>query len=213
MNVFIVYAHPEPKSFDHALKERAFQVLTREGHAVEVSDLYAMRFKAQVDAGDFTEPLDPMHFNLRAEQKHAADNGTFSPDILAEQRKLLWCDMLLLQFPLWWYSVPAILKGWFDRVLAYGVAYGQGRNLAGRRAMLVLTTGGPARPFTAAKQRTISDMLDTIQRGTLYFCGLEVLPPFAIYGAADTDMEKQEQLLIQYTQLLRALDEIPPINY
>jgi NAD(P)H dehydrogenase (quinone) len=213
MNIFIVYAHPEPKSFDGAMLDKALQVLTQAGHQVVVSDLYDMRFKATVDADDFTDPVDEMYFDLQAEQKHASETGTFSPDIIAEQRKLAWCDLLLLQFPLWWYGVPAIVKGWIDRVLAYGFAYGQGYNLSGRRAILVTTTGGPVRTFTSEKQRTISDMLDTIQRGTLYFCGMDVLPPYAIYGAAHADSDQRNQMLGQYTQLLRSLDQIPPIDY
>ncbi|GAB4345358.1 MAG: NAD(P)H-dependent oxidoreductase [Phototrophicales bacterium] len=213
MNVLIVYAHPEPKSFDADMRDRAVQILTREGHAVVVSDLYAMRFKAQLDADDFTDPADEIYFNLQKEQLHAAETGTFAADILAEQRKLLWSNMLILQFPLWWYSVPAIMKGWIDRVLAYGFAYGQGRNLKGRRAMLVMTTGGQVQPFTMEKQNILSAMLDHVQRGTLHFCGFDVLPPFAVYGAANANADQREQFMVQYTQLLRGLHLIDPIAY
>jgi NAD(P)H dehydrogenase (quinone) len=213
MRVLIVYAHPDPKSFDHFLLETTVDYLTQEGHAVEVSDLYAMRFKAQVDADDFTDPLDALNLNILAEQRHAAETHTYTSDILTEQRKLLWAEMLILQFPLWWYGVPAIMKGWFDRVLTYGFAYGQGRNLGGRRAMLVMTTGGEPLPFTSDKQRTLSDMLDYLQRGTLYFCGFDVLPPFAIYGATNATADQRDQFLLQYKQLLRALAYIPPIEY
>ncbi|MFW5691419.1 MAG: NAD(P)H-dependent oxidoreductase [Chloroflexota bacterium] len=213
MNVLIVYAHPEPKSLDGAMKDRAREVLMRAGHAVEVSDLYEMRFKAAADADDFTHPVDEFYFNMRKEQRHAAETGTFSPDIQAEHRKLFWCDHLILQFPLWWYGMPAIMKGWVDRVLAYGVVYGQGQSLAGRRAMIVTTTGGMPRPYTSDKQRTISDILDNLQRGTLHFCGMDVLPPFAVYGATNVSADQREQVLLQYTQLLRALDQIPPIEF
>lgn len=213
MRVLIVYAHPDPKSFDHDLLEIAIETLKQEGHDVEVSDLYALRFKSEVDANDFTNPLDALNFNLLAEQKHASETHTYSADILLEQRKLVWCDMLIMQFPLWWYSVPAIMKGWIDRVLAYGFAYGQGTNLRGRRAMLVMTTGGTHLPFTSDKQRILSDMLDYLQRGTLDFCGLEVLPPFAVYGASNTSDEQQDQIILQYVQLLRGLPYIPSIVY
>ena len=213
MNILIVYAHPEPKSFDAEMRDRAVQVLTHEGHSVMVSDLYAMRFKATLDADDFPDPADDVFFNMQKEQLHAAENGTFAPDILAEQRKLQWCDMLILQFPLWWYSAPAILKGWIDRVLAYGFAYGQGRNLKGRRAMLVMTTGGQVQIFTADKQNILTSMLDHIQRVTLHFCGFDVLPPFAVYGAANTNADQREQFLVQYSQLLRGIHLIDPIGY
>ena len=213
MNVFIVYAHPEPKSFDAVMRDYAVDTLAHAGHTVELSDLYLMRFKPTVDVDDFTMPLNPLALDVKLEQRHAAENGTFAPDILAEQRKLLWCDVLILQFPLWWYAVPALMKGWIDRVFTYGFAYGQGRKLEGKRAMLVMTTGGPVLPFTSNKQRVLSDMLDYLQRGTLDFCGFEVLPPFAVYGAAAIHPEQREQVLLQYAQLLRSLAYLPPIEF
>lgn len=213
MNVLIVYAHPDPKSFDGQMRDRALQVLKQAGHAVQLSDLYEMRFKAIADRGDFTNPLDSKCFDLHAEQLHAAQSGGFTPDIVQEQQKILWADMIILQFPLWWYSLPAMLKGWVDRVLAYGFAYGQGRSLSERRAMLVVTTGGPTRPFTPEKRTAISELLDHVQRGTLHFCGLDVLPPFAVYGAANATPEQAEQFILQYTQVLLSLEQIEPIHY
>jgi len=79
---------------------------------------------------------------------HATETDSFAPDIKAEMDKLFWCDQLIFQFPLWWFSMPAILKGWIDRVFAMGKIYGGGKwynngVFAGRRAMLSVTTGGP----------------------------------------------------------------------
>ena len=72
----------------------------------------------------------------------------FAPDVQAEIDKLMAADFLILQFPFWWYSVPAMLKGWIDRVFAYGVAYDFGRTwdrgvFRGRSAMLAFTTSAP----------------------------------------------------------------------
>ena len=195
------------------MKDRAITVLNGQGHSVRLSDLYAMRFKAVVDADDFIDPADNSHFDLQAEQMRAAERGTFAPDILIEQQKLLWADAVLFQFPLWWYSVPAIMKGWFDRVLAYGFAYGSGRNLIGRRAMLVVTTGGPPRNFSPAIQKAINEMLTHVQRGVLSLCGFDVLPPFAAYGATNASPEQQEHYLTQYTQILLALNQIKPVRH
>lgn len=213
MRVLIVYAHPDPKSFDHDLLEISVMTLKQEGHDVEVSDLYALRFKSEVDANDYTDPLDPLNLDILAEQKHASETHTYSSDILMEQRKLLWCELLILQFPLWWYSAPAIMKGWIDRVLTYGFAYGQGNNLRGRRAMLVMTTGGQHQPFTSDKQRVLINMLDHLQYGTLDFCGFSVLPPFAVYGASNASNDERDQVISQYIQLLRGLPYIQPIPY
>lgn len=212
MNVLIVYAHPEPRSFDAQMKDEAVKVLTDMGYAVQVSDLYAMEFYPIASRDDFIEHAHDV-FDLRSEQAHAARHGTFAPDILAEQQKLLWADVVILQFPLWWYSVPAILKGWFDRVLAYGFAYGQGRSLVGRRAMLVTTTGGPTRIYTPEMRDALIALFEPIQRHTLHFCGFEVLPPFAVYGAADATAEQRREYLAEYREILRALNRIVPLRF
>ncbi len=212
MNIFIVYAHPEPRSFDNEMKHKAIDVLTQAGHAVQVSDLYAMRFKAVMDSTDFTRPVDQQCFNPQLEQQHAAQTNTFIADIQHEQHKLIWAELVVFQFPMWWYSAPAIVKGWIDRVLAYGFAYGS-HSLRGRRAMLVVSTGGQPRPFTPEKRVVVSQLLDHIQRSVLYFCGLDVLPPYAVYGAVNATQQQREHFMLQYVQLLRTIDEITPLDF
>jgi len=213
MNILLIYAHPAPESFDCALKDKAVEILSADGHIVQVSDLYAMRFKAAADIADFNEPINPAVCNFQVEQINAVQYGSFAPDIVQEQQKVLWANLLIFQFPLWWYSVPAITKGWLDRVLTYGFAYGQGRDLRGRSALLVVTTGGAPRPFTAEKRMVINNMLDHIQRGILYFCGLDILPPYAVYGAANMTPEQREHVLEQYAYLLRSIQQLSPIDY
>lgn len=147
MKVLIVYAHPEPDSFGGAMLRTALQALESDGHEVRVSDLYGMGFEPVASAADFQQRRFPDRLQYDREQKLASEKPDgFSPDIRAELDKLLWCDHLVFQFPLWWFSVPAILKGWIDRVLANGTAYGQGKRLdtgglKGRRAMLAFSTG------------------------------------------------------------------------
>ncbi|HHM7662737.1 TPA: NAD(P)H-dependent oxidoreductase [Pseudomonas aeruginosa] len=155
MNVLIVYAHPEPRSLNGALKDFAVARLEAAGHAVQVSDLYAMGWKAVLDAGDSLEREASERFDPSATSLRAFENGWQSVDIAGEQDKLRWADTLILQFPLWWFSMPAILKGWIDRVYACGFAYGVGEHsdshwgdrygegrMQGKRAMLVVTAGG-----------------------------------------------------------------------
>ena len=116
MNVLIVYAHPEPRSLNGALKDFAVARLEAAGHAVQVSDLYAMGWQAVLDAGDSLEREARERFDPSATSLRAFENGWQSVDIAGEQDKLRWADTLILQFPLWWFSMPAILKGWIDRV-------------------------------------------------------------------------------------------------
>src|SRR6478752_3045271 len=128
MNVLIVYAHPEPRSLNGSLKEFSVKRLRDAGHAVQVSDLYAMNWKAALDAGDSVAHTTGDRFDPSRASKYAFENGLQSADIAAEQAKLKWADAVILQFPLWWFSMPAIMKGWVERVYAYGLAYGVGEH-------------------------------------------------------------------------------------
>jgi len=127
MNILIVHAHPEPRSFNGAMMREAVRVLEAEGHEVTVSDLYAMRWNPASDRSNFTTEADPDFLKLQNEEVHAAQHDGFAPDVQAEITKVLACDALIFQFPMWWFAMPAILKGWVDRVFAAGVAYGGGR--------------------------------------------------------------------------------------
>lgn len=219
MKVFLVHAHPEPRSFTSAMKDVAIETLTGAGHEVRVSDLYAMRFKASLDAEDFPEAADPGFFKAQAEQVKAHESGALAADILAEQEKLFWSDVLLLQFPLWWFSVPAILKGWVDRVFTMGRIYGGGKwysngALGGRRAMCVLTTGGPEAIYgPRGRNGSLDKVLFHVQHGMLAFVGYEVLPPFVAWGAARAGDEGRARYLDAYRERLLTLGSTPSIPF
>ena len=102
MRVFIVHAHPEPKSFCTAMKSAAVEEFERQGHEVQVSDLYAMGFQPVASAADFGDRADPDYCTYALEQRHGLNTGTLSADIRAELDKLLWCDLLVVVFPVFW---------------------------------------------------------------------------------------------------------------
>lgn len=154
MNILIVNAHPEPQSFCSSLFNTALATLGDIGHQVKASDLYRMGFDPISDRRNYTTVKDPDYLKPQIEEMHASDVAGFSPDLDAEMRKVEWCDLMIWQFPLWWFSVPAIMKGWYDRVFAMGRFYGYGNIyetgvLKGKRAMLSLTTGGLQEHYTA----------------------------------------------------------------
>ena len=150
MNVLVVYAHPEPKSFNGAMKDLAVESLTRAGHDVVVSDLYAMGFNPAAGPGDIDgERNDREFFSLQREQTAAYEAGALAQDISVEIEKLRNADFVIFQFPVWWVGMPAILKGWADRVFARGFAYLPGRKydtgmFKGKLAMVAATTGTSA---------------------------------------------------------------------
>lgn len=183
MNVFIVHAHPEPRSLNASLTQVAIDTLTRLGHATEVSDLYAMKWKAIADRQDFPSLGDSERLFYNRASQHAFPARSQADDVTAEQQKLLWADAVIFQFPLWWYSLPAILKGWVERVFAYGLAYGVGKHegehwggrfgegrLLGRRAMLSLTIGGRQPHYSRrGVNGSLDDVLWNIQHGIVFY--------------------------------------------
>lgn len=121
MNILIVHAHPEPQSFTTSLKTTAQQTFKKLDHRVEVSDLYVMQFNPVASKEDFLELNQPDYFNYALEQRNAAKQNLLAPDIQAEIEKVKRADLIILNFPLYWTSVPAILKGWIDRVFVSGL--------------------------------------------------------------------------------------------
>ncbi|HBK4766829.1 TPA: NAD(P)H-dependent oxidoreductase [Serratia liquefaciens] len=226
MNVLIVYAHPEPQSLNGSLKDFSVQRLEAAGHAVQVSDLYAMQWKATLDANDSTAQSGD-RFNPSLDSQQAFAQGLQSKDIELEQEKLLWADTVILQFPLWWFSMPAILKGWVERVYAYGFAYGVGEHsdvrwgdrygegtLAGKRAMLIVTTGGWESHYAQRGiNGPIDDILFPIQHGILHYPGFEVLPPFVLYRTGRVDEVRFAEACNALGQRLDELEQTSPIPF
>jgi NAD(P)H dehydrogenase (quinone) len=107
MKVLIIYAHPNPKSFNHAILEEFTRGLKDGGHAYEVVDLYDIDF-------------DPC---VKLEELAQFSGGQVANDALDQQQKVASADGLAFIHPMWGWTVPAILKGWLERVFSYGFAY------------------------------------------------------------------------------------------
>jgi NAD(P)H dehydrogenase (quinone) len=202
MNVFIVYAHHEPSSFTSAMKNLATEVLGRQGHNVIVSDLYGQGFNPAAQKWDFVTTSGG-HFNYMLEQRHAARlDMAFSPDVVGEIQKMQTAELLLFVTPIWWFSVPAIMKGWFDRVLAMGVAWDGGKIyenglLRGKQAMVIAAAGGPAEYYKLDGRHhgTPIQILHPINHGTLAFCGMDVHEPYVALNVLGLDSAGREKAL------------------
>ncbi|NQE66770.1 Ribosyldihydronicotinamide dehydrogenase (quinone) [Nocardia gamkensis] len=220
MNVLIVYAHPKPDSLTGALKDVAVRQLRADGHDVRVTDLYAMGWKAAADTEDFGA-VEEANFMLASGVAYR--DGTLSPDIRAEQEKLLWADAVVLHFPLWWFGMPAIMKGWVDRVLTCGFAYGAGGEavprygagvLAGRRAMLVVAVGGKQPSYSdRGINGPVEDLLFPIHHGILYYTGMDVLRPFLVHDTIRLDSPRFGDVALDLRQRMSELARLEPIRY
>jgi NAD(P)H dehydrogenase (quinone) len=219
VKAFIVHAHPEPTSYTAVLFETAQAALREGGHVVRTSDLYAMGFNPVAGRHDFAAPAESGALHYQKEQHHAAETKTFAADLAAEQEKLAWADLVVFQFPLWWFGLPGILKGWFDRVLAYGWAYGRRERfdsggLRGRRALLAISIGAPeARYQEGAIFGSLDRVLYPIQVGILNYVGMEVLPPFLAWGVPRVDDETRAAYLARYRERLLGIERETPLPF
>jgi NAD(P)H dehydrogenase (quinone) len=227
MKVLLVFAHPEPRSLNAALRDVAVKELEAQGHDVRVSDLYAMSWKSEIDRADFPTQAPEARLKVAKASAEAFPTGGLTEDVKAEIEKLLWADTLILQFPLWWFAMPAILKGWVDRVFAYGFAYGVGEHsdtrwgdrygegtLAGKRAMVITTAGGRESHYRPRGiNGPIDDLLFPIQHGILFYPGYSVLPPFVLYQVDRLDASGFETAAEQLRERMRTLGTTAPIPY
>jgi NAD(P)H dehydrogenase (quinone) len=220
LNVLIVYAHPEPKSFNGAMKDAAVETLRGAGHEVVVSDLYAMKFKAIVGADDFEgERSNAKFLSIATEQTKAFETGTLAADIVAEQEKLKRADLVIFQFPIWWFGMPAIMKGWADRVFARGFAYLPGRKYdtgmcRGKTAMVAATTGTSADTYAPdGIDGDILTVLWPLHNGLLRYCGFDVLAPFVAYMPGRVAQSAREAYLDAYRKRLLELNRTPKLFF
>lgn len=218
MNVLIVHAHPEPKSFTSSLRDLAVEHFQNRGDDVVVSDLYAMQFDPVGIKKDFKSFGNPDYFSYLKEQMNAYKSESFTDEIKSEMDKLVKADLLLLNFPLWWSSAPAILKGWFDRVFAFGFAY-HPKDMAyetgafkGKKAMCCITTGGSKEAYSESGEHgDIMNIIYHINHGLLYFTGMSVLPPFFSWKAHLLPEIELKKYIEGYKVHLNNFDNLKPI--
>lgn len=188
MNVLIVLAHPERKSFNGGLMDVAVKQLVDEGHTVDVDDLYTERFDPVERAEHYPHSAvaSDYFYPLNEQRAHHQQNA-LPQDVQRELARLEWADLVIFQFPLWWHAQPAILKGWLDRVLVYGGRYTSRMRYdrgyyRGKRAMLSVTTGSPEKTFQPFGRA--GNMVHWLwpMHASLYYVGFDVLAPQVSYG-------------------------------
>ena len=169
MHVLSVVCHPRKDSFTFAVLDSFAAGVREAGDTLEVADLYREQFNPVMSERDLEQ-----------------FNGVAMPDeILREQERVERCDALCLIFPTWWYGMPAMMKGWLDRVWSAGWAYDwrhdpEGSLLKPRPCTLLVPTGASAEQ---AKDWGCPERLDHVWRvGVLGYCGVE---PIRIHWLLD----------------------------
>lgn len=227
MHAHIVFAHPEAHSFNGALADTAAQTLAAQGVTVTRSDLYAEGFDPLEGPQHYTQRRDSDYFSALTEQRHAGTTATRPADVQREIERLEATDLVILQFPLWWHAQPAILKGWFDRVFVYGDLYTSRKRydegyFRGKRAIVSVTTGGPAHTFSPyGRGGPIERLLWPIHY-SMHYMGFDVLAPMVSHGVQGGGIAYQdgdafdahlEQAKTRWADRLNALDDAQPIPF
>lgn len=163
MHALIVLSHPDPGSLTHAVAARLAAGVAAAGHTASLADLAAEGFDPRFSAADI-----------------AAHRGKAPPpaDIRAEQQRIDRADALVLVYPVYWWSMPGLLKGWIDRVFSNGWAYddrsgGGIRKLLGRLPVHLVALGG-ADLRTYARHGYFGAMRTQIDHGIFDYCGAPV---------------------------------------
>ena len=187
MHAHFVLAHPEQQFFNAHLVRAGMAALTADGWTVSVSDLYAMGFDPCERPEYYVNRTAPARFDVQAEQRHASETQTLSQVVTDEVALLDRADLLVLQYPMWWHLPPAMLKGWFDRIFAYGEVYTSQKRFekgrfVGKRAMLSVTLGTSRDTYAFDGRSGDIELMLWPVNFSLAYAGYEVLAPFEAYG-------------------------------
>lgn len=160
MKHLIVYTHPNPMSFNHAILSTVVEELQEED--IRVRDLYSLGF-------------DPV---IRQSDYEAIARGEVPEDIRAEQGHILWADIIIFIFPIFWGGPPSLLKGYIERVYSQGFAYeftdkGMRGLLSGKKVVIINTAGGSLKQYESSGM--LESIKQTIDGGIFRFCSMEVV--------------------------------------
>ncbi|MGG0184702.1 NAD(P)H-dependent oxidoreductase [Bacillus rhizoplanae] len=192
MKHLIVYAHPNPQSFNHAILETFQGQLQEKGHDVRVRDLYAINFNPVLAANDFI----------------SFSQGNTPADIKAEQEHITWADVITFIYPVWWTGLPAILKGYVERVFSQGFAFTYSPNgvekfLTGKKGVLLSTMGNSKENYDASGM--FEAMKKTTDAGIFDFTGIEAVEHAFYTSVPSVDNETRTQYLEEVKELVNRL--------
>lgn len=183
MNTLIVYANYKNHSLNFAIKDILAETLHKNGHEVVVRDLYNIRFNPVLTKADL----------------ESIDKNIYPVDIMEEQRYIQRADMLFFVYPIWWSGMPAILKGYIERVFVDGFAFSYNQGipkplLTGKKAMLFNTTGSKIVLSTNEERQALSLITE---KSIFNFCGIDVVGHHYFHAVSVVDAETRNSYLKQ----------------
>lgn len=197
--VFIITSHPFTHSFNFALREQAIKTFEKANWQILQSNLHQQPFKADILPCEITDELISQYGSVSQLQQQAQASAILRKDIIAEHKKLIAAELVILQFPLWWGGMPGLLKSWIDKVMTYGFAYGDKFAFEGKKVMLSVTTGG-ARDIE--EQQYYLNKVTGISDDIFKYLKMEVIAPFICHGPAAINLGQREEMLAKYAEYL-----------
>lgn len=192
MKALIVFAHPNPKSFNRAVLDTVTGELNKKGAEVRVKDLYAMNWNPVLSASDFEQMF----------------SGKTPDDMAREQSDVTWANTLLFIYPIWWFSHPAMLKGWIDRVFSFGFAYhltdqGPEGLLKNKKAVVITTSGSDKN--TAEQSGLLSTIKTSTVDGILGFTGITDVKHKNLFAVPYVDDDARKKMLEEVKEFVAGL--------
>ncbi|WP_337968837.1 NAD(P)H-dependent oxidoreductase [uncultured Flavobacterium sp.] len=195
MKNLIIYAHPNSASLNHFFKQTVVESLEKKGEEVIVRDLNEINF-------------NPV---LSLEDMHGQRMGKVADEIKTEQDFITWADQLIFIYPIWWTGMPAIMKGFIDRVFSYGFAYRYDQGiqkglLTGKKAIIINSHGKSNAEYEAMGMDKALEL--TSDTGIFTYCGLEIQKHFYFDKADRASAESIEDWENQIKMTFKFTDEI-----
>ncbi|MEG2338976.1 MAG: NAD(P)H-dependent oxidoreductase [Clostridium sp.] len=192
MNSLIIYAHPNKNSFTKVIADRLRETLEGSGHSVNFRDLYEIEFNPVLTQEDYER----------------LEKGDTPCDILVEQEFIKEADNIIFVFPTWWESMPAIMRGYIDRVFSYGFAYGSDENgaiglLNGKTASIIQLAGASSEEFDKLGIKKAIEVSHNI--GIFEFCGLKPLGHFIFNSVPFVSHEERQDMINQVVEFGKSI--------
>ena len=189
MNTLLVLAHPNPKSFNAAVAKVIEEEIVNKGDQIKVKDLYAMKWNPVLSQEDF----------------QGYHSGSIPEDVKQEQADIAWADLVIMVAPVWWYSIPAILKGYIDRVFCIGFAYkytatGPLGLLKGKKGLFITTSGANR------QDAEYGGMLKTLDRsliGVFGFSGFQEKKLHNLFAVTTVSDTERKDMLTEVRELIK----------
>ena len=207
----VVFAHPEPHSLNGTLKNITLRVLQGKGFSVTCTDLFAENFSVYLDNKEYPGYTSGI-YTVTDAQQHCMRTGTLPEAVQREQQLLVDADLVVFQFPMWWGTVPAPLKAYFEKVFMFNWSFGGAYNLQGKRTLVCSSVGTPETYWSTSRQHSIKTVYYHLFTGLFETMKMINLQPIIIYGFEHMTDDQKRRILADFEREIQDVDTRPLLS-